>query len=126
MAISKFDDGENRNWPHRAQQIWQILISYASNKQLITYGELAKIIGFKGSGVLAHPLGHIMNYCQANDLPPLTSIVFNQTTGRPGIGLTAIKSYEYLDLERLKVFKYNWYRLIPPTIEDYEAVGNDW
>mgnify|MGYP003623500586 CR=1 FL=1 len=127
MSISYFDNEPNRTWPRRAQQIWQILISYASNKQLITYGALADIIGFGGAGVLAHPLGHIMNYCQENKVPPLTAIVINQETGAPGVGLTAIQEYDdSLDLARIDVFYYAWYKLVPPTIEDYESVGDGW
>ena len=124
MGISFFDDEPNRTWPHRAQQIWQILISYASNKQLITYGELAAIIGFGGAGVLAHPLGHIMNYCYENEIPPLTAIVINQDTGSPGVGLTTIEEYGSLDLARLEVFKHEWYKMVPPTVEDYILVGD--
>lgn len=126
MGVSYFDDEPNRTWPHRAQQIWQILISYASNKQLVTYGELADIIGFGGAGVLAHPLGHIMNYCQKNELPPLTSIVINQESGAPGVGLTAIQEYNSLDLARIDVFHYEWYKIIPPVVEDYDSVGDGW
>ena len=62
----------------RALQIWQILIGKAHNRQTLTYGMLAQLLGFKRAGTLAHPLGHIMHYCQLNNLPPLTVLVVNQ------------------------------------------------
>lgn len=126
MPILFFDDAPYRTWPHRAQQIWQILVSCAVQKKLVTYGEVAKYLGFKGAGVLAHPLGHIMNYCLAHELPPLTALVINQETGAPGAGLTALQSYGSLDLARIAVFDYEWYKVIPPTIEEFEIVGDGW
>ena len=126
MPIRYFDDEPYRTWPHRAQQIWQILVSCAVEKKLLTYGEVADYLGFNGAGVLAHPLGYIMNYCLNHDLPPLTTLVINQETGAPGAGLTAIQEYDSLDLARIAVFDYEWYKIIPPRIEDYENVGNGW
>lgn len=119
-----FDDEANKSWPSRALQIWQILISRAFNKQLITYGELADILGFGGAGVLAHPLGYIMEYCQHHELPPLTSIVINQKTGSPGDGLITIEDYDSIDSARIEVFYYSWYRLVPPPIEELVEIHN--
>ena len=39
--------------PLRALQIWQILISAAHNRQILTYGMLARMLGYEGAGVLA-------------------------------------------------------------------------
>lgn len=122
MTYLTFDDAEYRSWPYRALQIWQILIAHASNKQLLTFGELAKIIGFDGAGVLAHPLGYIMDYCQYYELPPLTSIVINQVTGSFGDGLVTVNEYETVDLARLDVFYFQWYKLLPPSIEELENI----
>ena len=38
----------------------------------------------KAEGVLDRILGHVAFYCLDNDLPPLTCIVVNKRTGRPG------------------------------------------
>jgi hypothetical protein len=83
--IKKFK--ENSTQPTRALQIWLILICKASNRQTLTYKMLAEQIGFKGSGTLAHYLGHIQAFCFQNNLPPLTVIVVNQVNGLPGAGL---------------------------------------
>jgi len=80
--IKKFDD--NPVNASRAVQIWQILISKAHNRQTITYGILADLLGFKGAGVFAYKLNHIMNFCIQNNLPHLTVLVVNKETGKPG------------------------------------------
>ena len=113
----------NPTHPTRALQIWQILIAKASNRQTLTYGMLAQLLGFKGAGVLAPILGHIMFYCQQNNLPPLTVIVVNQKTGLPGKGLTDAD----LNADRETVFNYDWFDLYPPSPEELASayeVGN--
>jgi putative restriction endonuclease len=110
--VKKFSD--NPTHPLRALQIWQILIGAAKSRQILTYGILADMLGYKGAGVFAQPLGHIMYYCQQNKLPPLTIIVVNQDTGIPGTGLTGAD----LSADRESVFRFDWYGLIPPSPED--------
>lgn len=70
--VKLFND--NSTHTTRALQIWQILIAKASNRQTLTYGMLAQLLGFKGAGVLAPILGHIMFYCQQNSLPLLEEL----------------------------------------------------
>jgi hypothetical protein len=102
------------NQPKRALQIWLILIGLAHNRQTITYGKLADLLEFRGAGVLAAPLGHIMYWCQHNGLPGLTVLVVNQDSGLPGQGLVGVE----LNAGREDVFKYNWYGLVPPTVDE--------
>ncbi len=106
---------DNPSLEGRALQIYQILICKAHNRQLTTYGEIAHLIGYGGSGVLDRQLGIIMTYCDRNGLPPLTILVVNDETGSPGTGLT---TFEDENADRRKVFKFSWYDLIPPTIEE--------
>jgi hypothetical protein len=113
--LSFFHD--NPTHPTRALQIWQILIGKAHARQTLTYGMLAHLLGFKGAGTLAHPLGHIMFYCRQHNLPPLTVLVVNQTTGVPGDGLLGTN----LHAQRELVFRYNWYSIVPPTPETFSA-----
>lgn len=108
--VPKFDDERSRHY--RALQIWQILISKAANRQVATYQELEKILGFKGAGVFAQILGHIMYYCDQNDLPPLTALVVKKDKGVPGAGLRTSKD---INAQREEVFRYEWFRDIPPT-----------
>ncbi len=111
MAREFIDETSN---PMRALQIWQILIGAARNRQILTYGILSDMLGYRGAGVLAQQLGHIMYYCQQNELPPLTILVVNQDTGLPGEGLTGAD----LNADRESVFRYDWYSIIPPTPEE--------
>lgn len=64
-----------------------------------------------------------MIYCEKNNLPPLTSLVVNQG-GSPGDGLSTLKKYESNDSARMEVFKVEWYKIVPPTAEEYERLGD--
>lgn len=101
----------------RAMQIWQILINAAHNRQTLTYGHLAEYLEFEGAGVFAQILGCIMRYCNDKQLPPLTCLIVNQSTGLPGAGLTTV---EDLPKDREAVYKQNWYVLYPVQISDFE------
>lgn len=116
MAIKHFD--EVRTNPSRALQLYQILIGLAHNRQTMTYGQLADLVGFKGAGVFAAKLGHIMYWCVQENLPPLTVLIVNQDTGLPGDGLT---SADDLHRQREEVFGTLWYRIVPPSPEELEA-----
>jgi hypothetical protein len=106
----------------RAQQIWQILISLAHNRELITYKKLADLIGFGGGGVLGKgPLDRIAYYCNQNDLPPLTPLVVNEKTGLPGNGIPVNKPAT----QREKVFNWDWYEIVPPTADQFEQAHLD-
>jgi len=113
--VKHFDD--DPTWASRAVQIWQILVCRASNRQTLTYGMLAATLGFGGAGTLAHFLGHIMHYCRLNGLPPLTVLVVNQETGLPGEGLVGAD----LNADRERVFRYDWFGVVPPTPEELAA-----
>jgi hypothetical protein len=100
----------------RSLQIWQVLISTASLSSVITYGELADILGYGGAGVFAGILGHIQLYCQKNQLPPLTSIVVNSETGLPGEGFGMEPSQ--IPPKHMEVFNYDWFGLVPPNVKE--------
>lgn len=93
----------------RAVQIWQLLIGAARVRQTLTYSMVADAIGM-GAGTLAQPLELVMGFCDRNGLPPLTVLVVNQATGRPGAGLSTL---EELNRDRERVFNYPWFRLAP-------------
>jgi hypothetical protein len=102
----------------RALQAWIYLIAKASNRQLVTYKELCKLMGYQNAKPLGWILGCIMFYCEQNDLPPLTIIVVNEK-GVPGSGFTSVNWEEYHQA-REEVFSYPWYKLVPPLIEDFK------
>lgn len=57
-----------------------------------------------------------MYYCDENGLPPLTALVVKKDKGVPGTGLTTPKN---LDAQREQVFRYKWFRNIPPTPQEF-------
>jgi putative restriction endonuclease len=118
-VVKKFSDNDVRTAPYHALQIWQILICKAANRQTMTYGELAEILGFKGAQVLGSFLEYILRYCAKNDLPSLTVLVVNQTTGLPGAGFPQ----ENLHSERERVFRFKWFGLLPPTPAEFSATA---
>jgi len=101
--------------PERATQIWMVLIGAARIRQTLTYSMLADLIGM-GAGTLSQPLELVMRYCERNELPPLTVLVVNQDTGRPGAGLSTL---EELNRDRERVFNQDWFRQVPPRAEDF-------
>lgn len=101
----------------RAVQIYPILLAAAAQRSTITYIQLAKLLGFKGAGVFNKMLGCLMHWCADNQLPPLTSLVVNAATGLPGDGLTRLND---LHSDREKVFAFEWYKLVPPTLSELE------
>jgi hypothetical protein len=103
----------------RALQAWQILISRASASSIITYGDLANIMGTDAHH-LDYILTHIQYYCQQSGLPLLNSIVVNQETGLPGEGITV--KPEQIPLLHMQVFGHNWFDMVPPTIEQFIMV----
>lgn len=97
--VKKFSD--DSTGPGRALQIWQILIGKAHNRQTITYGALANMIGYSNAQPIPNILNYIMKYCDHYDLPPLTALVVNKESGAPGGGLTTLRD---LDADREDVF----------------------
>ena len=96
----------------RAQQVWLILVGVVMCRTgsivTITYKDLSDKIGFVQANRLNCELGLIRDYCLANRLPPLNSIVVNSGTGEPGSGVkTSPESTARLD--QIKVMRVNWY-----------------
>ena len=60
-------------------------------------------------------LEYILRYCEKNQLPSLTVLVVNQETGLPGSGFPP----EDVHSERERVFRFDWFGLVPPTLEHF-------
>ncbi|SIN72553.1 hypothetical protein [Halodesulfovibrio marinisediminis] len=103
----------------RALQIWSILICAARERKSYTYGEIARILGVGRADFIGTYLGPIMYHCDEVGYPALTVLVVRKDTGCPGEGLITVSEDE-LDIERERVFKFNWFALEPPQIEDFE------
>ncbi len=97
----------------RALQMDTVLIGAADNRQSLTYDQIGQKVGLPRQAVSNH-LAHIMRHCQHHGLPPLTVLVVQSGTGRPGAGLTTTTDN---DRDREAVFGHEWYRLRPLTVE---------
>lgn len=91
-----------------------MLMAAAAERRIVTYGMLTDRMDIKIAVSLAEPLFHIKHWCEANSLPPLTVIVVNMETGRPGSGMALAD----LDKAREDMFNYPRYRLVPPTADE--------
>ena len=109
---------EKRTLENRALQIWQILIGFAYERKITTYGEVANILGYKGAGTMDRQLGHILHFCAQNELPPLSVLVVNSETGLPGEGFDTAGD---LHKQREKVFNFDWFDIIPPTPGEFAS-----
>ena len=92
----------------RTSKVWQVLIARATNRQTLTYGELAKAIGNPGLALgIGHDLDLIADYCRENGLPSLWVIVVNQQTG------TSSQEPENVGAERERVYAHPWFTVTP-------------
>lgn len=99
------------NQEERAGKAWDILISYAKEKQLISYKELANKIGIHHRP-LRFALDKIHVYCDEMNYPPLSILAVN-TKGKPGSGFT--NSYpNSIEFGNKSVFEYNWQKVENP------------
>ncbi|PYQ13178.1 MAG: hypothetical protein DMH00_04695 [Acidobacteria bacterium] len=104
----------------RAVQAWQILVGKAMNRQTVTYLGLSRLMYQKDApGVLDKILGHIAYFCNANDLPPLTSIVVGKGRGTPGNDIPVDLSK--IDAERERVYEHDWYDIYSPSRDELRA-----
>ena len=101
----------------RAIQIYQVLISAAHSRQVLNYQILGRKIGVPARG-LAHHLGYLMRYCDRHELPPITVLVVQKDSGKPGEGFT---THEDLHRDRERVFAHDWYRMKPLTVADLNS-----
>ena len=69
----------------RAAQIWSVLAWAATNRQVLSYSILGKLIGVPARG-LGHLLEPVQLYCLLHGLPPLTILVVSEDTGLPSSG----------------------------------------
>ena len=107
----------------RASQIWAVLAWAASNRQILTYAILSRLIGVPAAG-LGQLLEPIQSYCLMNQLPPLTILVVRQSTGLPGSGFTGAAAEE-LTQNQISVFSYNWLEHGNPGSEKLELAARE-
>lgn len=102
-----FELAEVANHEERAGRAWPILTQAAKQRHTLSYGDVAKAIGIHHRP-LDFALGPIQDFCIAQNLPPLTSLVVQGGgDGAPGAGFIA------WDLGSLgegqdSVYAFNW------------------
>jgi putative restriction endonuclease len=90
------------------------------NRQTLTYEMLDKLMNF-GAPVAMGPItDYIWCYCKINNLPPLTIIVVSKATGQPSSGMG-----NFTFAQQEAVFSFDWYDIVPPTIEEFIAAKNE-
>lgn len=97
----------------RAQQLWSILALAATNRQILTYGIVAKLTGLPPLSI-GDFLRPIQQFCTENEFPALTSIVVNDETGVPGEGFIAA---ENVPAAQANVFQHKWLEMSAPSAE---------
>ena len=100
----------------RALKTWQVLIARASNRQTITYGELARVIGNEvPPPALGRYLDLVADFCQVRGVPDLTLVVIIET-GQLG----KVREGVDVDEQREAVYRQgDWYAMTPPTPADF-------
>jgi hypothetical protein len=101
----------------RALQAWLVLVGKAARRETVTYGDLAvAMFGSRSTFRLGRILGHIAFYCDQHRLPPLNCIVVGKVAGKPGWGIPV-----YSDKERERVYREDWFDIVPPSPDDLRA-----
>ena len=104
----------------RALEIWRLLVRAAEVRRTYTYSELASLVGLRGPRPMWQFLEPVMRYCDAKNLPPLTVLVLQKTSGRPGTGL--LTTTDPVSDQR-RVFAFDWRSLSPPNVQDLESAS---
>ena len=93
-----------KDWEQAAGIVWPVLVQAAQARETVFYSELALRIPTNPLSV-RNALEPILSHCQRCDLPPLTVVAINKTTGKPGAGFRGID-----DIERAyeAVYQYPW------------------
>lgn len=104
----------------RAAQIWQVLIAAAHHRQTITYRLLGERVGLEPN-MLPLPLALVARYCATRQWPPLTVLVVQAGDGKPG---DAFVWATEPDMAREAVYEYAWFRLRPPSAQDFAIIDD--
>lgn len=105
----------------RAAQVWPVLTLAARNRQILSYGLLAKLISVPTAG-LGQLLEPIQSYCLVHKLPPLSVIIVSRESGLPGAGFTAAAD---APREQMRVFEFDWLGVGCPSAEAFaDAVAS--
>ena len=109
---------KNEEW---AEQIWQLLIQAARDRDIYTYGEIAKKAGCGAPIGVGSKLDPIFWFCLDRGWPYLTILVVSKDPRIP-----SQKFWEDSGLDRSefepeceRVFAFDWFAVEPPEAEDF-------
>jgi hypothetical protein len=106
-----------RTEPAWALRAYLSLIGMAARRETATYAQIDYKMKRGGAEWSAASLVHLMRWCDKNDLPALTALIVDQSTGLPAAGLAAVDA-DKLPAAQQDVFRHDWFRHLPPTIEE--------
>ncbi|MFA6468291.1 MAG: hypothetical protein WCW35_05285 [Bacteroidota bacterium] len=102
----------------RAAQFWAVLALAASNRQILNYKMLSRLVGMPPAA-LGGMLEPIQTFCQRNNLPPLTVLVVQQDSGLPGTGFIAAAD---IPKAQADVFNYDWLDFGAPSPDNIKNI----
>lgn len=107
----------------RAMQFWSALVLAARTQQVLSYETVERMTGIPRFG-MSKPLGRILAYCQQNELPLLTSIVIEQSTGRPADQTFNTPAFD-LEAEHRRVFIFDWFKHGCPALNELQDAAEE-
>jgi hypothetical protein len=109
--------------PQRAMQFWSVLVMAARTNQVLTYEMVERMTGIPKFG-MGNILGVVLAYCQRSEIPILTSIVVEKSTGRPADPLFNEPSFD-LEAEQRRVFGFDWLKNGCPTLSEFQSAAQE-
>jgi hypothetical protein len=106
-----------RTEPAWGLRAYLVLMGCAADRQTVTCDDLARRIDRGGPNLLARPLELVTRWCQRHSLPAIAALVVEQATGSPTPGF-AVVSKDEIPREQERVWDFDWYGIVPPTIEE--------
>ncbi len=109
----------------RAQQVWIILIHRAAVRGVITYGELAELMGYGRQAAQAtiKPIAIVAFFCKEHHLPQLNTLVVNTEKGEPG--RSVVDGGDSIGVAHQRVFAFDWFGIRVPTPGTFRKVWED-
>ena len=104
----------------RALQAWQWLVMKATNRQYVKFEELRELMDHKDNRQIILILGFITFYCQMNGLPNLASLVNKSVSAKDSFSFSGTDSNLEEYHQRIEdVFNFQWYKIVPPSINEF-------
>jgi len=100
----------------RLTQLWAMLVESAHAQRVLTYAILEQLIGVPKQAIGCW-LTAIQDYCNFHNLPPLTSLVLDESDDLSSRGLAEA---EDVFGERARVYLFNWLSQNSPSPEDIQ------